>query len=378
MEQIMRRRKKKKFTKFILIALFILCVFILPDSIRKSHPEPANIETEQAPVQQEEEKKQPDKPISLSFGGDVMMDSYFADYIRTHGVDYSWADVTPLFKQSDISVVNLETSVSDRGKTYKPDGYGFRSQPFTLEGLVNANIDLVSLANNHTYDFGKTAFLDTLSHLDSYGIAYCGGGKNIEEATSVKIIERNGLKVGFLGFSEIIPSKQFLAEEDKPGIASLIENDYEQVFKEVHTAKEVCDLLIVMLHWGIEYSDTPANYQISLAHQIIDYGADALIGHHPHVLQGIEIYKEKPILYSIGNFLFLKKNDQAGKTALFKLNFNVDQFEGGTFYPVHIKHCKANVLKDEDVMKSEIIHHMMELSKPYQTNITEQGVILNK
>ncbi len=374
----MRRKRKKNFTKFILLIVFLLCVFILPDSINQKRLEPSDIEVKQDPVQQKVEEKQPDRLISVSFGGDVMMDSYFADYIHTYGVDYSWTDITPLLKQSDISVVNLETSVSDRGKTYKAEGYGFRSQPFTLEGLANADVDLVSLANNHTYDFGTTAFLDTLSHLHDYGIEYCGAGKNLEEAMTLKIIQRNDLRVGFLNFSEIIPSRHFLAGEDKPGIASILKDDYDQVFETIHTAKQNCDLLFVLLHWGVEYSDTPEEYQIDLAHQIIDHGADALIGHHPHVLQGIEIYKEKPILYSIGNFIFLKRNDQAGKTALFELNFNADEFQGGSFYPIHIKHCKANLLKDEDAMKSEIIHHMIELSKPFETTITEQGVILRK
>lgn len=373
----MYKKKRKLYIKFLLFIVFLSILFILPSTLKEKHSEEIPAATTNAPVEPLQQEIPSDQLISLAFGGDVMMDSYFADYIHTNGVDYSWTDITPLLNESDISVINLETSVSNRGKTSKPKGYGFRSQPHTLEGLSNAGIDLVSLANNHTYDFGEVAFLDTLHHLSDYGIEYSGAGKDIEEAMSVKIIERNNLKVGFLNFSEIIPSSKFLASETHAGIANILEENYATVLETINTSKEKCDILCVLVHWGVEYSDTPEEYQIELAHEMIDHGADAIIGHHPHVLQGIEIYKEKPILYSIGNFIFLKKNEQAGKTALFKLNFNSDQFQDGCFYPIHIKHCKANLLPDEDNLKQEIIDEMAKLSQPFQTNITAEGAIMN-
>lgn len=367
-------KKKKTYNKFILIIAILLCLFVFPNCIIQEDIRQISNNITTPPNQEVKEVRK--KPISVIFGGDVMMDSYFADYINTYGVDYSWTEITPLLKQADISVINLETSVSDRGQRQKPKGYGFRSQPFTLEGLVNANVALVSLANNHTYDFGKTAFLDTLSNLSNYGIEYCGAGNNLEEATTVKIIERNNLKVGFLSYSKIIPSNQCVATESKSGIAIITKNNYDKILNTIKIAKQKCDLLFVLLHWGTEYSNISEKNQIELAHQIIDHGADGIIGHHPHVLQGIEIYNNKPILYSIGNLLFLKKNDTAGKTALFQLNFKADQFQGGSLYPIHIKHCKANLLAEDDSMRKEIINRLINLSKPYLTTITDQGTII--
>jgi poly-gamma-glutamate synthesis protein (capsule biosynthesis protein) len=317
------------------------------------------------------EKKSNDKVV-LCFAGDVMMDSYFEDYINNFGVDYSWTSVAAIFQKADIAAINLETCVSERGKSLKREGYGFRSKPFTLKGLVNAGIDLVNLANNHTYDYGEVAFLDTLGHLEEYGILYSGAGRNIEEAINVKIFEKNNLKVGFLSFAE---GNAYKAGDEKPGIACFDRNDNTIMLNTITKAKEKCDILIIMLHWGIEYAREPSDYQIELAHKIIEAGADGIIGHHPHVLQGIEIYKGKPILYSTGNFLFLKKNVEAGKTAVFELEFGKNNFTGGSFYPVHIDKCKAQLLEENDPMKSEIIEKLISLSQRFGTDINTKGNI---
>ncbi len=320
----------------------------------------------------DEEEKNDDK-VTLCFTGDVMMNSYFADYINNFGVDYSWTDVSDILQKADITAINLETSVSERGKSLKREGYGFRSQPETLQGLVNAGVDLVNLANNHTYDYGETAFLDTLDHLEKSNIVYSGAGKNLEEAIDVKILKRNNLNVGFISFSEVQSSGSFKADEDKAGIAFFNKNDDSLILDVVTKAKKECDILFVMLHWGVEYNSVPSEYQIELAHRIIDKGADGIIGHHPHILQGMEIYKERPIIYSVGNFLFLKKNEEAGKTAVFELEFGKDNFIGGRFYPVHIDKCKADLLEEDDPMKKEIIQKLSNLSQGFGTNITTEG-----
>ncbi len=364
--------------KILLVVLLLSPILIFSDF----YPDEAR--TEQVMHNEEEipekinepgTEDSPDDKVLLCFAGDVMMDSYFEDYISNFGVDYSWTSVAAIFQEADIAAINLETCVSERGQTLKREGYGFRSQPYTLEGLVNAGIDLVNLANNHTYDYGEAAFLDTLEHLEGNSIIYSGGGMNIEEAFKVKVLEKNNLKVGFLSFSEVRSSAVYKAGEDKPGIAYFNQDDNKILLDTVTKSKEECDILIIMLHWGVEYAYEPSGHQVELAHRIIEAGADGIVGHHPHVLQGIEIYKGKPILYSVGNFLFLKKNEEAGKTAVFELEFGENNFRGGSFYPVHIDNCKAQLLENSDPMKREIIEKLMERSQRFGTDINTEGNI---
>lgn len=315
------------------------------------------------------------KEVIITFMGDVMMDSFIGDYIRDQGVDYPWAEVSSITIESDLAVINLETSVSTRGSTKKPEGYGFRSHPDTLQGLVNSGIDLVSLANNHTLDFGEEAFYDTLESLNQYGIEYVGGGKDKKEAEGLKIIEKNGLKMGFMAYTSIIPWSSWEAGEDKPG-AAILKPEYEGIILEnIESASKECDVLTVIAHWGIEYDQTPSEKQRELAHAMIDAGADIIVGHHPHVLQGIEFYQDKPILYSIGNFIFLKNDDLCGRTGVFELILNKEGFKSGKFHPVNIQYCKANLLNVNEGRGKEILDMLRELSSPWGTIINENGTI---
>lgn len=326
---------------------------------------PSTGEYDQNPIEEKE--------VTLVFGGDILMDSFFADYINNFGVDYSWTDITDIMNSADISVVNLETCVSEQGVTKKREGYGFRSKPYTLEGLVNAGIDLVSTANNHILDYGTDAFYDTINYLDEYKIKYSGIGSNIEEAESMTVIEKNGIKVGFINYTSIIPWNDWRADEEKPGIAPLQDKDIERALQNIKICDNKCDILVAILHWGVEYESKPQENQVKLAHQIIDAGCDIIIGHHPHVLQGIEFYNDKPIFYSIGNFIFLKMNDDAGKTGIFELKINKDRFISGKIYPINIQYCKANLLLDDNPLKQEIIDKMIELSEEFNTTISADG-----
>ena len=335
--------------------------------IQPAEPEKENVVTEAV----DEIKNQ---KIEIMFLGDVMMDSFIADYIRDYGVDYPWTDVSPILNKADIVVANLETSVSTRGLTKKPKGFGFRSAPDTLQGLVNSGIDLVTLANNHVKDYGDDAFFDTLAHLDEYNIKYAGAGKNLEEAEQAVILEHNGLKIGFLSLSSIIPWQGWQADEESPGVAELNPEDYQGLLQNIQEAKNKSDIVIVILHWGTEYKYEPNDWQVELAHKMIDNGADVIIGHHPHILQGIEFYQEKPILYSIGNFVFLKKNDDAGKTGIFRLVLNKDGFIEGSIYPVYIKYTKANLLEKDSSLYNEIIKDLSKYSKELETHVEDNGV----
>lgn len=315
------------------------------------------------------------KISTLRFGGDVMMTSFFADYISRYGVDYMWEDVSNLLKTADYSMINLETSVSDRGASNKPEGYGFRSNPGTLKGLTTAGIDFVNIANNHVFDYGIDAFKDTLYNLNENKISYAGAGLNKEEAFSVKYEKINDLKVAFIGATSVYGSLMWDSSGETPGIAALKPDNYELLKNNIASAKKNADYVIVNLHWGREYEDYPEAAQITLAHSLIDSGADIIIGHHSHVLQGIENYNNGIIFYSIGNFNFLISTDNTMQTALFEIKLDKEKIVSSAMYPVKINYCKANLLKEQDEWYEEIIKNINIRSSMFNTTISHDGKI---
>lgn len=319
------------------------------------------------------EPEPPSGNVTLALGGDVMMGDLFGEAVKSNGADYPWKQLAPILSGADLAMVNLETCVSDLGASTKPEGFGFQSLPATLQGFQNAGIDLVSGANNHVMDYGKDAFLDTMFHLDQAGIAYAGIGKNAAEARQVRVFEKNGLRVGVVAYNQIIPAGSWIAREDSPGQAALSQERLPQILEEIAQAKSQCDFLVVYLHWGQEYVDSPSAWQTAAARKILDAGADLIAGCHPHVTQGIEFYKGKPILYSMGNFLFLKRDDEAGKTAVFELTVNKNGFVSGKLHPFFISGCRGNLLGPDDAMYGGVIQRIGALSSGMGTTVTSDG-----
>jgi len=306
--------------------------------------------------------------ITIAFGGDVMFDTYIYYWMSSMGISYPWDDVAHLFRSSDIGVVNFESSSSLRGETTKPPGYGFRSPPYTLQSLPDAGINYVSLGNNHVLDFGYDAFADTVQNLNHYEMLHSGAGSDLAAATAPAIIEVQGLRVGFLSYTAILPGTSWKATDSRPGVAALYdEGDVLLALENITRSKKECDILIVMPHWGVEYADHPTSAQRSLAYRLIDAGADLIVGGHPHVLQGVEFYQDKPIFYSLGNFIFLKMDDDAGKTAVFAITIDRSGFRSCTLYPVFIDNCKANLLPEDSLMYTQILERFATLSQALGT-----------
>jgi poly-gamma-glutamate synthesis protein (capsule biosynthesis protein) len=242
----------------------------------------------------------PSKKVSLLFGGDIMLDRGVKTSVeKNFGGDYNKLfDNIGSIKDADITFVNLEGPVSDVGNNVGSK-YSFRMDPKVLPALLNAGIDIVSFANNHVGDWNKAAFNDTLGRLTKNGILYTGAGSSKAQAEEPTIIEKNGLKVGYLGFSDVGPD--WVAATDKAsGILLASDPDFEGI---IRRARAKVDILIVSVHWGTEYKEHTA-HQSYLAHRAIDNGASLVIGHHPHVEQATETYKDGLIVYSLGNFIF--------------------------------------------------------------------------
>jgi len=260
--------------------------------------------------------------ITFAAAGDTTLGSHFEEWfdeqvkskVRTKDEQFRFAfdEVREYTAGADIAFLNHEGTLSDRGEAAIKQ-FTFRARPEFVKVVVDGGIDVVALANNHAYDFGENALVDTIVTLTSAGVLQCGAGYDGPETRTPAVLERNGITVGFLGYSAIgkYDTKQkptgMVYDTTRPGIAACI-GDYPclkaMVIEDVTKTAATVDVPIVSFHWGVEGNHEPEAYQVELAHAAIDAGAKVVIGHHPHVLQGVEVYNGGVILYSLGNFIF--------------------------------------------------------------------------
>lgn len=245
--------------------------------------------------------------VVITFAGDVMFDrgvkgsvkkNFQGDYNQLFDNINGENNNESLFNKDDISFVNLEGPVSDVGHNVGSI-YSFRMDPVVISVLKNLGIDIVSFANNHVGDYTSLAFSDTLKRLQDGNILFTGAGENYTDAINPRVIEKNNIKTCFIGFSDVGPN-WIKATDKNPGILIAQDPNFSKIISD---AKTGCDVLIVSFHWGDEYQKHNSR-QEKLAHEAIDSGADIIVGAHPHVAQDVEIYKDKPIMYSLGNFMF--------------------------------------------------------------------------
>lgn len=235
----------------------------------------------------------------LIFGGDVMLARRVGMAIANWNSN-PFVHVTKTLQGADLAIVNLECVVSSLGSARLGKPYTFRADPATLPLLTAAGIDMVSVANNHSGDFGTDAFSDMLKRLTAQGLIYFGGGENGTEAYAPRYVTLGDLKLAVLGFSNI-ETPYFTATANTPGLAWFKD---DLVTKAIKQAKSKADLVIVMPHWGTEYTEVVNAEQVRLAKLMINAGADLIVGSHPHHLQALTTYKGKYIAYSLGNFVF--------------------------------------------------------------------------
>ncbi|MDR3519605.1 MAG: CapA family protein [Candidatus Pacebacteria bacterium] len=239
--------------------------------------------------------------VTMAFAGDIMLDRGVKDsVIKNFNDDYSAIfENLNIFKQSDIAFANLEGPISDQG-TNKNNLYSFRMDPAVAPALAGAGISILSVANNHIGDWGISAFTDTLSSLNENEIAYTGGGLTEAEADAPTIINKYGMKIGFLAFSDVGPN-DMAAGVNTPGILLASDPNFDNIIK--NAASQVDDL-VVSFHFGDEYQTKHNARQEQLAHEAVNDGAKIVIGSHPHVVEDTEIYKNSYIAYSLGNLVF--------------------------------------------------------------------------
>jgi len=304
--------------------------------------------------------------IVINAVGDIMLAGRWANHIKAKGYAYPFETVKGELAAADINLANLESPLGKGGREYTAKKFRFRGAPEIAKALADAGFDVVTLANNHIMDFGAGALSETLASLDKADVAWTGAGRNMSEARQAVMFEIKGKKVAFLGYSLTQPT-EFFAGPRRPGTAP----GYEQYFvPDISAARKEADYVIVSFHWGKEGSGKVQAYQRAAARKAILAGADAVIGHHPHVLQGVERFRNGIIFYSLGNFAFASKSRTAEYGAMVRLRLGDGRREAEVL-PLDVLsrrvHFQPRVLKGQQAV--QVISEMNRLSLPMKTRI---------
>ena len=315
-----------------------------------------------------------DRTYTITFAGDILMDpGYSAGAALTQrGAEGSFdEEALALMRGADLFVVNNEFAWTAGGTAVSKE-YNFRADPKHVHILTDMGADLVTLGNNHTYDYGEEGLLDTLNTLDQEGIPYIGAGKTQADAERAMILTIGDFRISILNAEIILfnanPPAQ-TAVGDKPGTFDSYRP--ELLYDAVRRAKAESDYCIVVTHWGSEGKSTPNEKQLSVAKGAADAGADLIIGGHPHVLQGISHLGKVPVCYSLGNYLFHSGTYDTGVIqAVFRPSDRC--LETLRFVPMQCRNMKVFTLSGAE--KERLLNYMRSLSPDVQ--IDDDGRIL--
>jgi poly-gamma-glutamate capsule biosynthesis protein CapA/YwtB (metallophosphatase superfamily)/uncharacterized membrane protein (UPF0127 family) len=310
-------------------------------------------------VQKQQQSYIEKKTITLNFVGDILAARAVELTMRKKGYDYPFAHVTDMLSDADITFANLETPLigtATSGKTTIGGTTVFRGDVAFADAIQRAGIDIVSLANNHMKDQGEKGIISTLETLHKAGIQHVGAGKHLDEARQLQIIEKQGVRVGYLAYNDadVVPDT-YHATDIQSGTNIM---NTSQLREDVTIARTQVDVLVVSMHSGTEYiTDHPNVKQTTFAHAAIDAGADMVIGHHPHVLQPLEIYNGKYIFYSLGNFVFDQPWPDTKESALLRMSVTLS---------------RSNTGKEKEDMSSNQRYHI-DTYTPHITPLTIQN-----
>jgi len=303
--------------------------------------------------------------VSLLFAGDVGLASGYANLetLIKRGGDITTAfDENTLFtmREADIFMVNNEFTYTRRGEPTPGKEYTFRSDPDNVRYIFDIGADVVSIANNHTYDYGEVSLLDTIDTLDNAGMPYVGAGINIEEAVKPVCFIANDMKIAIVSATQI-------ERQDNPDTKGATDTSAgtfrcfydDRVCEVVNEASKNSDIVIAYIHWGTELEVNPDWAQLDLAPKLAKAGADVIIGDHPHILQKIDYIGDVPVIYSLGNYWF---NSKTMDTGLFKTVFDNDgELLSVQFIPAIQDGCRTKIATDDE--KTRIINYMQSISQ---------------
>jgi poly-gamma-glutamate synthesis protein (capsule biosynthesis protein) len=256
--------------------------------------------------------------VTLAAVGDINLGDGPRTVMRYRGIRYPWRDVAPTLRRADVAFGNLECAVSRRGRPVSKL-YNFRGRPAALRAAARfAGLDVVNLANNHAGDYGRVALLDTIRHARRFGITPVGAGRNLAAARRPRVVSRLGLRIAFVGFSDILPLS-FAATPTRPGTAFA---SPPAIRRGVRRARRRADVVVATFHWGVERARDPTARQRLFARIALRAGASAVIGAHPHVLQPRRRIGRRVIAYSLGNFVWTAGSAATARTGIYRLKLS--------------------------------------------------------
>jgi len=316
----------------------------------------------------------PSGDLVVSAVGDIMLDASSRPVMEGLGYDYPYVHVRQYFSGSQIVFGNLEGPLTDRGTPEGDKKFVFHSPPAKVSAaLKDAGFNVVSLANNHMLDYGAEGLAQTVETLDAAGIQHAGAGSDLMAARKPALLTVNGQRIAILAYSLTLP-ENFYAGAKNAGTAFAHE---DQVREDVIAARKQADIVLVSFHWGQEGKTDLREYQTRIGHLAIDSGASAVIGHHPHILQGIERYKDGIILYSMGNFTFGSYSGHATRSAIAQLHFHNGRLQQLQMIPINVNNFEVQFqpqpLQGEGA--DGVIANLQQLSAKLHTEVrNENGV----
>jgi poly-gamma-glutamate capsule biosynthesis protein CapA/YwtB (metallophosphatase superfamily) len=294
------------------------------------------------------------KSFSIIAGGDIMLARGTGQSVDRHGVDHPFEKIRTEMTIHDIACANLEGPISDRGRRFLPDkGIYFRADPKVIKGIVDSGLDFLSLANNHSLDWGVDALADTMSLLKTAGIRYAGAGRTREEALSPAVFRMGDKSVAFIAYNDVYPLS---VSEERRSMQTLDLREGE-IEKEIRLLKKKYDILIVSVHAGAEYNGKQEEEKTRKLRSLVDAGADVVLGHHPHVVQDIEIYRGRVVAYSLGNLIFDQSwSEQTSQGLLLEIGFVGQNPVYINPMPVVIERAQAQLAAG--VLREEIVREL--------------------
>lgn len=329
-------------------------------------------DTAQIPAEADEPAAEEEPELRFIAVGDIMLGRGVEYWVKKNGgYKTAFEKVKHILGNGDVVFGNLECPLTSSQKGLSKNGkIVLKAAPESVTALTSAGFNLMSLSNNHIMDYYETGLFDTMELLDQNGIIYAGAGRNIDQARELAVIEKNGLKIGLLAYTDMAeivfagdPYLSFAAGPEKSGVAP---RKYEMIKEDIEKARDKVDLLAVSLHWGIEDSFKVTAEQVEFAHNLIDDGADIILGHHPHQFQGIEIYNGKPIIYSMGNILFDQNESENMESFIVDMKYKGTELTEFTATPVRIiKKSYVEVQTGSDA--ANILNRQIELCRKLGT-----------
>jgi len=305
------------------------------------------------------------KLVTMIAVGDVMLSRGVGNRIAQFGPEFPFAPTAHLLQSCDVAFANLESPISMLGKPMERKEVLFRAAPKSVLGLMYAGIDVVSLGNNHALDYGEDALFETMDILAKNRISYTGVGMNGKAAHRPANIAIKNTKISFLAYS----ANFYLTVEAAEGKAGVAVIRKEQLKADIKKAKEWADIVVVSFHWGWEYSNHPTDRDKEIAHLVIDAGADLVIGHHPHVIQGVETYNGGLICYSLGNFIFDQDNEITHRGLILRCAFSKGGIKEAELLPIQIdpKEFRPRLASNET--RQSILEEVKKLSADLGTKL---------